>query len=183
MLENSFFTIEELKLLGLKSYGENVLISSKSSIYNPSEIEIGNNVRIDDFCILSGKIKLGSYIHISAYSVLYGKYGVEMEDYSGLSPRCTIFSATDDFSGNYLIGPMVAENLTNVTGGRVLIKKFTQIGAGCIVFPALTIGEGVAVGSMSLVTNDLPDWTICYGIPAKIIKPRHKELLKLIQLK
>jgi acetyltransferase-like isoleucine patch superfamily enzyme len=179
-MNNSFYSEVELHRLGFKELGQNVLISRKASIYSPENISIGNHVRIDDFCILSGNIKLNNYIHISAFTALYGKFGIEMEDYSGLSPRCTIFSASDDFSGNFLIGPMVDKNLTNVTGGLVLIKMFAQLGAGCIVMPNLTIGQGVAVGSMSLVINELPDWTICYGVPAKIGKIRNKDLLKLI---
>ena len=53
---NSFYTENELKQIGFKRIGENVLISRKASIYQPELIEIGNNVRIDDFCILSGNI-------------------------------------------------------------------------------------------------------------------------------
>ena len=180
---NSFYSQEELKQLGLKSFGNNVLISRKVSIYVAEKIEIGNHVRIDDFCILSGKIKLGSNIHISAYCALYGSYGIEMEDYTGLSPRCTIFSATDDFSGNFLIGPMIDKELTNVTGGRVLIKKYSQIGVNCVVMPNLTIEEGVAVGAMSLITKNLTDWSIYVGIPALKIKNRSKKLLHLIESK
>ncbi|MDR0796834.1 MAG: acyltransferase, partial [Tannerella sp.] len=117
----SFYTGKELEALGLKRYGKNVLISRKCSIYSAEKISIGDNVRIDDFCILSGDITLGSNIHIAAYCALYGAFGIEMEDYTGLSPRCTVFSATDDFSGDYLISPMVDMNKTNVTGGKVLI--------------------------------------------------------------
>lgn len=69
---NSFYSISELKLLGLKRLGQNVYISRKSSIYSPENISIGDNVRIDDFCILSGNITLGNYIHIAAYTALYG---------------------------------------------------------------------------------------------------------------
>ncbi|EAO54015.1 O-acetyltransferase (cell wall biosynthesis) [Bacillus thuringiensis serovar israelensis ATCC 35646] len=69
---NSFYSQEELKKIGFLSVGKNVLISKKASIYNPGAISIGNHVRIDDFCILSGKITIGSYSHISAvYSVIW----------------------------------------------------------------------------------------------------------------
>ncbi len=44
-----FYDSSELSKLGLKSVGKNVLISDKCSIYNPSNISIGDNVRIDDF--------------------------------------------------------------------------------------------------------------------------------------
>ena len=131
----AFYTEEEFSEIGFKSYGTNVKISRKVSIYGASNISIGNNVRIDDFCILSGKIEIGSHIHISAFCALYGAMGIKMEDYSGLSPRTTIFSAMDDFSGDYLIGPIHDVSKTNVTGGLVKICKYVQIGAGSIIFP------------------------------------------------
>ena len=96
---NSFYTYEELQKMGLKELGENVLISRKASIYSPEHIKIGNNVRIDDFCILSGDIEIGNYVHIAAYVALYGKNGIKIGNFCGCSARTTIYSATDDFSG------------------------------------------------------------------------------------
>jgi galactoside O-acetyltransferase len=170
----------QLKALGLKSYGKNVLISDKASIYSPHLISIGSNVRIDDFCILSGTITLGNYIHIAAYSALYGKLGIEMEDYTGLSPRCTVFSASDDFSGEYMISPMVPDGFTNVTGGKVTIKQFTQIGAGTVILPNVTLEEGTAVGAMSLIKNDTEEWSIYGGCPATRLKKRNENIKHLI---
>lgn len=60
------FSESELKAIGFLKYGKNVLVSRKASIYNPEQMVLGDNIRIDDFCILSGNIKLGSYIHIPA---------------------------------------------------------------------------------------------------------------------
>lgn len=174
---NSFYTQDELKDLGFKQLGDSVFISRNATFYGVENMIIGSHVRIDDFCILSGNINLGSYIHISAFCALYGSFGIEMENYTGLSPRCSVFSATDDFSGDYLISPMVNKEFTNVTGGLVLIKRYTQIGAGCVVLPNLIIEEGVAVGSMSLVNKTLSEWTIYAGIPAKKIKERKRGLL------
>lgn len=173
----SFYSEEELSKLGLKSYGKNVLISRFARFYSPQNIEIGDNVRIDDFCILSGKIKLGSHIHISAYVALYGAMGIELEDYTGISPRSTIYSAMDDFSGDYLIGPIHPQGTTHVTGGKILIKKFSQIGTHSVVFPNLIIGEGVVVGACSLVTKSLDDWGIYFGQPSVFYKKRTKGLL------
>lgn len=180
---NSFYSKTEIKEIGFKSVGSNVLISKNASFYGVENIVIGDYVRIDDFCILSGRITLGDHIHISPYSALYGSQEIEMEDYTGLSPRCTIFSASDDFSGNYLISPMVDEHLTNVTGGKVLIKRYSQIGAGSIIMPDLVIDEGVAVGAMSLVKKSLAAWSIYAGVPVKKIKDREKGLLDLINTK
>lgn len=170
-----------LHALGLKSYGTNVLISDKASFYGNSEISIGNNVRIDDFCILSGNITLGNNIHIGAYSALYGKFGIVMEDYTGLSPRCTIFSATDDFSGDYLISPMNPPETTNVTGGLVILKRFVQIGSGTVIMPDLCLGEGVAIGAMSFVKESVYDWGVYAGVPIRFIRMRNNGLLDFIQ--
>jgi len=179
-MQSSFCTPEEVGAIGFKSFGHNVMISRFARFYSVENIEIGNNVRIDDFCILSGKIRLGNYIHISAYTALYGRFGIEMKDYSGLSPRCTIFSASDDFSGDFMIGPLLNTRFTNVTGGKVSIEKYSQLGSGCTVLPGVIIAEGVAVGAMSLITHDLDAWKIYKGIPAKYYKERSKKLLDLI---
>lgn len=178
---NSFYDKTELQKLGLRKFGENVLISRKCSIYTPEAIKIGDNVRVDDFCILSGSITLGSQIHVGAYSALYGKNEIIMKDYSGLSPRCTVFSAIDDFSGNFLISPMVPQKFTNIIGGPVIFNNFSQIGAGSVVLPDVIIGEGTAVGAMSLVNKSLGEWGIYAGIPVKWIKERERRLLEFIE--
>jgi galactoside O-acetyltransferase len=177
-MKNSFYSAEEVKSLGFRSVGENVFISRFASFYDAEEMEIGDHVRIDDFCILSGEIKLGNFIHISAHTSLYARHGIEMEDYTGLSPKCVIFSATDDFSGEYMIGPLIDPKYTNLIAGRVLIKRYSQLGSNCIVLPRITIGEGVAVGAMSLITANLEPWMIYGGVPAKFIKERSRGMLR-----
>ena len=167
--------------LGLKSYGLNVLISDRASFYGNSKISIGNNVRVDDFCILSGNISLGNNIHIGAYCALYGKYGIVMEDFTGLSPRCTIFSATDDFSGKHLISPMNPPELCKVTGGKVRLCKWVQIGAGTIIMPDVIIMEGSAIGAMSFVRGDVNDWEIWAGNPLRFIKDRNMQIVKFTE--
>ena len=162
-----------------KHIGVHVLISRKASFYNIGEISLGNHVRIDDFCILSGSISLGNHIHISAHCALYGAMGIEMQDFSGLSAGCRVFIITDDFSGEHMVGPMVPEALTHVSGGRVVIGKFVQVGTGCTILPSTEIGEGAAVGAMSLVNRSLPSWGIYAGIPAKCIGDRSKNIIEL----
>lgn len=176
---NSFYSEEELKDLGLKAFGENVFISKKCSIYSPYDISIGNNVRIDDFCILSGKITIGNYVHISAFNALYGKLGIEIGDFCGISPKCSLFSATDDFSGEFMISPMVPPNLTNVTGGMIKLNKYVQIGAGSIVLPKVELKEGSVAGAMTLIKEDLDEWSIYSGIPAIKLKSRKKNIINL----
>lgn len=179
---SSFYTEKELPKLGLKSYGKDVKISRYARLYSPERIIIGDNVRVDDFCILSGDITLGSHIHISAYVALYGSMGIELEDYTGISPMTTVYSAMDDFGGDYLIGPIHPKEKTNVTGGKVLIKKFVQIGTHCVVFPNLTIGEGSVVGACSMVKKSLHSWGIYYGKPAICKGERKKNVIDLVDI-
>ena len=173
---SSFYTEEELKKIGFKSVGHEVYISKKASIYSPEKISIGNHVRIDDFCILSGNIEIGNYVHIAAYVALYGKEGIKISDFCGCSARCTIYSATDDFSGEYMVSPMVPEELTNVTGGKVILEKFVQLGVNTVVMPNLTIEEGTSVGAMSFINKSLEKWGIYVGIPCRRIKDRKKNI-------
>lgn len=180
-IQTSFYSSDELTHIGLKSFGENVLISRYARIYSPQKISIGNNVRIDDFCILSGNITLGSHIHISPYVALYGALGIEFEDYTGISAHSVVYSAMDDFGGDFLVGSVHPNSLTNVTGGKVLIRKFSQIGVNCVVFPNLTLGEGVAVGACTLINKSLEEWGIYAGIPARKLKDRNKGLLKFVE--
>ncbi|HSV88267.1 MAG TPA: hypothetical protein VLH61_06460 [Bacteroidales bacterium] len=177
---NSFLSEEELKETGFREYGQNVLISRKASFFSPKTIKIGSNVRIDDFCMLSGNIEVGSFVHISAYSALYGRELIKLCDYSGVSPRVTIFSAVDDFGGDYLIGPMAPAGTTRVISGPVTLERFVQIGASSVVLQNLTIKEGTVVGAMSLVNKTLESWGVYAGIPAKFIKERKKDLLKYV---
>lgn len=179
---NSFYSREELRELGLKEYGKNVLISKKASIYNANKVVIGNNVRIDDFCILSGKVIIGNNVHISAYVALYGgDVGIYFNDYSGASTRTTIFALSDDFSGEYMTNSMIEEEYRNVITGKVEIDRYAQIGANCVILPNVKIGQGCAVGSMSLVKNDLQEFTIYAGIPCEKIKDRSKKILDIVK--
>ncbi|HDR8064911.1 acyltransferase [Bacillus thuringiensis] len=177
---NSFYSQEELKKIGFLSVGKNVLVSKKASIYNPGAISVGNHVRIDDFCILSGKITIGSYSHISAYTALYGgEVGIEMHDFANISAKTIVYAVLDDFSGNTLMGPTVPNQYRNVKAEKVILKKHVIIGANSIIFPNVTVGEGTAVGAMSMVKESLDDWYIYAGVPVRKVKPRQKKMLEL----
>ncbi len=179
-MATSFLSREELMEIGFKSIGENVLLSRKASIYGPENIEIGNNVRIDDFCILTGKIKLGSYIHIAAYSALFGgEEGIIMEDFSGLSSRVSVYAISDDYSGESLTNPMIPTEYKNLNIGKVVLRKHVIVGSDSIILPGVEIKEGTAVGALSLVTKSLDEWSIYVGIPAKKINNRSKRILEL----
>ena len=176
----AYLTEEELRKLGFKSLGKNVRISDKASIYNVDLIEIGDNSRIDDFCVISGKIKIGRFVHIAPFCLLAGgDEGIEMHDFSGLSYQGQVFSQSDDYSGKTLTGPNVLKKYKNEKKEAVIIGKHVIIGAGSMVFPGVILAEGCSVGAMTLISKSTKPWGIYVGNPAKRIKERKQDLLEL----
>ncbi|HHQ4776987.1 TPA: acyltransferase [Aeromonas veronii] len=177
-----FLSEAQLKEIGFSSLGNNVLISDRASIYGASRIKIGNNVRIDDFCLLSageGGIDIGSYIHIAVYSSLIGAGKITISDFSNISSKVAIYSSNDDYSGDYMTNPMVPEKYTNVTHASVTICRHVIIGSGSVILPGLTLNQGVAIGALSLVTKDCDAFGVYAGSPAKKIKNRNKKFISL----
>lgn len=174
-----FYSQQELENIGFKSLGSNVLISNKASIYNAKNIEIGSNVRIDDFSILSagtGGITIGNYIHIACYAHLIGSGKIIVEDHAQISGKVSIYSSSDDFSGDYLVGPTVPKEFTNVKNLTVHLKKYVILGCNTVILPGVTIGEGTAIGALSLVTKSLPEYGIYAGSPLRFIKKRTQKM-------
>lgn len=177
---NSFYSDSELKDIGFGAVGENVLISKKASIYSPDKITVGNNVRVDDFCILSGNIEIGSNVHIAAYSALYGgTAGIMVCDFANISSRVCVYAVSDDFSGEYMTNPTIPDKYKNVLNAPVVISRHVIIGSGSTVLPGVTLEEGTAVGAMSLCKKSTEPWTIYAGIPAEKLKQRDKNVLAL----
>ena len=170
-----FLDDQALSKIGFGSYGKNVLISDKCSIYNPGNIHIGNDVRIDDFCILSAGekgIEIGSYVHIGCYSLLVGKEKIVMKDYSGLSSRVSIYSSSDDFTGEYLSNPCVSDEFRNVRSSPVILNEFVTIGTNTSILPGVILEKNSCVYAHSLVLNNVEANTCVAGVPAKKIKDR-----------
>ena len=179
-MKNSFYSAEELKELGLRKIGKDVKISRKASFYSAGEISMGDNVRIDDFCLLSEKIDLGSNIHISAGTYLFaGDAGIRILDFSTVSSRCGIYAISDDFSGNYMACSAIDEKYRNVTKKEVVIEKHGAVGTGTTILPGVKIGEGSAIGAMSLVNENTEGWAIYAGIPCRKIRDREKTILEI----
>jgi galactoside O-acetyltransferase len=181
----AFLSRNEIEKIGFLSLGQNVLISDKCSIYNPANIKIGNNVRIDDFCILSagvGGIELGSYIHISAYASLIGAGKIKIGDFSALSVRSSVFSSSDDFSGEMMANPIVPKQYRMVDERDVFIERHVLIGAGVVILPGVKIHLGAAVGALSLVNKDLNGLSVYHGNPVRFLHKRKCDFLKYEKL-
>lgn len=178
---SNFLSEKELSGLGIKSYGKNVLIGRHVVLYSPDKLILGDNVRIDDFTIISGKVTMGSFIHVSQFCGIYGgDKGIVMEDFSGLSAKCSIYAVSDDYTGHSMTNPMVPEKYKPTSISKpVYIGKHAIIGCNSVVLPGVDIAEGAAVGSLSLVTHSLEPWSINTGIPARKKSDRHRKILEL----
>lgn len=176
----AFLSREQLKEMGFRALGENVLISDKASIYNHDLIELGDNVRIDDFCVISGRVTIGRNVHIAVFcNVAGGERGIILEDFSGLAYACQVFTQSDDYSGRTLTNPTVPDCYKKETKAAVKIGRHCIVGASSIIFPGVTLAEGTSVGAMTLVTKSTDPWSVYFGIPAKKIKDRRRDLLSL----
>jgi acetyltransferase-like isoleucine patch superfamily enzyme len=176
----AYLNKEKLEAMGFKGLGSNVKISTQASLYNCDQISIGDNTRIDDFCVISGNVSLGKNVHIAPFTLIAGgEKGIEMGDFSGCAYNVQIFSQSDDYSGRTLTNPTIPSKYKRETKKRVTIGKHVIIGASSIVFPGVDVAEGCSIGAMTLVNKSTTSWGIYVGNPATRIKERKQKLLDL----
>lgn len=176
----AFLSENEITSLGFLKLGKNIKISDKASIYNHDQISIGDNSRIDDFCVLSGKISIGRNVHIAVFcNIAGGEKGVFIDDFAGLAYGVHVFSQSDDYSGKTLTNPTIPDKFKKELKKSVSICRHSIIGTSSIVFPGVIIAEGTSVGAMTMVTKSTEAWSVYFGIPAKKIKDRKKDLILL----
>jgi len=166
-MNSPFYSVEELISLGFKSVGSNARISRKVSLY---EIDgaIGNNVRVDDYCVLKGKIILGSYIHIAAFCLISGVRGlVRINDCSTLSSGVHIYTGSDDYSADMLSSSTVPESLVKTIEGDVELGIGSIVGAHSLLLPNTHIKEGASIGAQCIIYGEVPRGTIIVNRSAK----------------
>jgi acetyltransferase-like isoleucine patch superfamily enzyme len=171
-----------IEAMGFAKVGENVMISDRASFYNCGAIEIGNNVRIDDFCVLSagdGGIQIGNHVHVAVFALFIGAGRITLSDYCNISSRVAIYSSSDDYSGATMTNPTVPSMYTGVMHADVFLGKHVIVGCGSVILPGLTLEEGVAVGALCMVNRDCLTFGIYAGSPARRIKERKRDLLGL----
>ncbi len=176
----AYYSDKKLATFNFKKLGKNVKISTKASIYNHDQIEIDDNSRIDDFCVISGKIKIGKFVHITPMCLLAGgQLGIEIYDFCTFAYGTHIFTQSDDYSGLTMTNSNIPKRYKNELISKVIIHKHSIVGAGSIIMPNVTLAEGTSIGAMSLIRKSTEAWSIYVGNPAKKIKDRSKELLIL----
>ena len=99
-------------------------------------------------------LELGTNTDIGAFTYINAKYGVKIEKNVQIGSHCSIYthSTIDDEKG------------------KVIIKENARIGTHSSVMPGVTIGKNTVVGAHSFVNKDIPDNTLAYGVPVKIIR-------------
>ena len=171
-----------LETMGFASLGSDLHISDRAAFYGCAHITLGNNVRIDDFCVLSagqGGIAIGNHVHLAVYSCLIGKGRITLSDFCNISSRVSIYSSSDDYSGTTMTNPTVPDRYKNVLHADVSVGKHVVIGSGSVILPGTTLEEGVAVGALSLVKESCTAFGIYAGNPARRVRERKRDLLDL----
>jgi len=177
-----YFSTGEIDQFGFKSVGKNLLIDRSAIIIGAANISFGNDVRIDAFVMITAGepgVIIGNHVHIGAGSYLFGGAGIKIDDFVGLSGRVSIYSASDDYSGEFLTNPTIPQELRGIHSGRVVLDKHVIVGAGSIIMPNIILGIGCAIGALTFVRNSVAPFAIVHGNPMKIIGERKQQILEL----
>ena len=160
----------------MKYLGLNAKIYPTAKILFQENFSLGDESIIADFCFIYANgqgIEIGNFCNITQHCIVQAGGLVKIHNFVGLGPRTTILAASDDYKGGGLIGlGIFGQEYRNVSFNPVTLHKHAQIGMGSIIMPGVTIGEGCSIGAGSLVTKDMPEWSICYGSPCKPIKSK-----------
>lgn len=126
--------------------GERAHFITFSKFFNPHNMYIGDDVFINQQCILAAdeKITIGNKVQIG-FRVMLITSNYEAQIHHKTKLRKKYFEP-------------------------ITIKDYAWIGSGAIILPGITIGEGSVVGAGAIVTRDVPDYTVVGGIPARVIK-------------
>ncbi|AXQ29905.1 hypothetical protein D0B54_15000 [Solimonas sp. K1W22B-7] len=139
---------DDLELFERTQHGEGCVIRNPAHINDPSRLTLGNHVFINDgfVALTHGEISIG--------------------DYTLLAPRVMFLTVGHDY---HYTGREFRERQTP---RPIKIGRECWIGAGAIVIPGVTIGDGAVVGAGSVVTRDVAPWAIVAGNPARFLKTR-----------
>jgi acetyltransferase-like isoleucine patch superfamily enzyme len=178
----------------LGSCGRNVVFGQNVILRHPHKIHIGDNVVVDDNCLLDAKgesnrgIRIGSGVFIGRNSILSCKNGdIELADGANIGFNCEVFSASRVKIGagvlmaaySYVIGgdhdfsdPSASVLAQPRTSAGVEIGAGAWLGAGAKILDGVTIGERAIVGAAAVVREDVPPFAVSVGIPARVVSHR-----------
>ena len=174
--------------------GRNVVFGQNVVLRHPHKIHIGDNVVVDDNCLLDAKgdsnrgIAIGSGVFIGRNTILSCKNGdIDLENGVNIGFNCEVFSASRVRIGRdtllaaycYVIGgdhdfsdPGRAVLEQGRRSAGVDIGEGAWLGAGAKVLDGVTIGNRAIVGAAALVREGVPEGAIAVGIPARVVGQR-----------
>ena len=175
----------------LGACGRRVIFGQNVVLRHPHKIRLGDNVVIDDNCLIDAKgtsnhgIVIGNGVFIGRNTILSCKDGdIEIEDGANIGFNCEIFSASRVRVGRdtllaaycYLIGgdhdfsdPTVAVIAQGRRSAGVSLGSGAWLGAGAKILDGVTIGDRAIIGAGAVVRSAVPDGAIAVGMPAKVI--------------
>lgn len=178
----------------LGSCGRNVVFGQNVVLRHPHKIHIGDNVVVDDNCLLDAKgesntgIRIRGGVFIGRNSILSCKNGdIELGDGANIGFNCEVFSASRVAIGAnvliaayaYVVGgdhdfsdptKPVLEQTRRSAG--VTIGAGAWIGAGAKILDGVTIGERAVIGAAAVVRDDIAAGAVAVGIPARVVSTR-----------
>ena len=156
--------------------GKGALIDVGVEIINPRNVRIGGFTLVDKYCQFhasEGSISIGARCHIAPFASIFGHGGTIIEDYVCVASGAKIYSISEwPGEGKRLSGPMIPQEQRGLRRAPVKLERDSFIGAQTVVMPGVTVGQGAVVGTNSVVTHDIPPWTIAVGAPARAIGKR-----------
>jgi len=175
------YRIERVKRSKVEFLGQDSILNGRIDKRAPnSSIEIGSDCLISGSLVTetnSSKIKIGNNVFLGGGSTIDCAISITIEDDVLISYGC-ILSDSDNHSVRYSIRKKDLADWKD--GGNhdwsttiskpLLISKGVWIGTGAIILKGVTIGEGAVIGAGSVVTKDVPPYTIAAGNPARVIK-------------
>ena len=178
----------------LGACGRNVVFGQGVVLRHPHKIRIGDNVVVDDHCLLDAKgedntgITIGSGVFIGRNTILSCKNGdIVLADGANIGFNCELFSAARVEVGKdaliaaycYLIGgdhdwrdPSVPVPAQERRAAGVSLGAGAWLGAGAKVLDGVTIGEGAVIGAGAVVREAVPARAVAVGVPARIVGQR-----------
>jgi acetyltransferase-like isoleucine patch superfamily enzyme len=174
--------------------GRNVIFGQNVVLRHPHKIRIGDNVVIDDNCLIDAKgdtnhgITIGSGVFLGRNSILSCKNGdIEIADCANVGFNCEIFSASRVTIGAetllaaycYVIGgdhdfsdPSAAVLAQGRRSSGVAIGAGAWLGAGAKILDGVSVGNRAIVGAGAVVREAVADGAIVAGIPARVVGQR-----------
>ena len=143
------------------SIHQTAIVDETVRVYGRSELlTIGANTRIDAYCVITvgdAGVLIGDNVHIGAGVYLFGSGGrIEIGNRCSLSPRSTIYTASDDFNKIGLIGPCNHLDQRNIIQGDVVMEEGAALGHGAVVFPGSILREGSALAAYVMLVGNVP---------------------------